>query len=238
MSHVTFRYNEKMPYLFEDLSFKIKAGEYVAFVGKSGCGKSTIMRLLLGFETPERGSIYFGKHDISRIDVRSFRKSTVGVVLQNAKMISGSILDNITLGSPTATEEDAWKAAEIAGIAEDIREMPMGMHTMISEGSGGISGGQRQRLIIARTVCRDRKVLMLDEATSALDNITQKAVAESLSKLKCTRIVVAHRLSTVKHCDRIMVIDHGTIAEEGTYEELIAKNGIFAELVRRQRLDE
>jgi len=237
VNHVFFRYNEKSPYLFEDLSFKIRPGEYVAFVGKTGSGKSTIMRLLLGFETPERGNICFGKHDISRIDMRTFRKSVVGVVLQNAKMISGTILDNITFGSPKATEEDAWKAAEIAGIAEDIREMPMGMYTVISEGSGSISGGQRQRIIIARTVCSERKVLMLDEATSALDNITQKAVAESLEKLKCTRIVVAHRLSTVKHCDRIMVIDHGSIAEEGTYDELIAKNGLFAELVRRQRLD-
>jgi NHLM bacteriocin system ABC transporter ATP-binding protein len=237
MNHVFFRYNEKTPYLFEDLSFKINSGEYVAFVGKTGSGKSTIMRLLLGFEIPERGNICFGKHDISRIDIRTFRKSAVGVVLQNAKMINGSILDNITVGSPAATEEDAWRAAEIAGIAEDIREMPMGMYTMISEGSGNISGGQRQRIIIARTVCSERKVLMLDEATSALDNITQKVIAESLAKLKCTRIVVAHRLSTVKHCDRIMVIDHGIIAEEGTYDELIAKNGLFAELVRRQRLD-
>ena len=237
MNHVFFRYDEKSPYLFEDLSFKIQPGEYVAFVGKSGSGKSTIMRLLLGFETPERGNICFGKYDISRIDLRTFRKSAVGVVLQNAKMISGTILDNITIGSPNASEEDAWKAAEIAGIAEDIREMPMGMQTIISEGSGSISGGQRQRIIIARTVCSKRKVLMLDEATSALDNITQKVVAESLAGLKCTRIVVAHRLSTVKHCDRIMVIDHGIIAEEGTYDELIAKNGLFAELVRRQRLD-
>ncbi len=237
MSHVAFRYNEKTPYLFEDLSFRIRQGEYVAFVGKSGCGKSTIMRLLLGFETPERGSVSFGKHDISQIDMRAFRKSAVGVVLQSAGLISGTILDNITIGVPEATEEDAWKAAEIAGIADDIREMPMGMHTMISEGSGGISGGQRQRIIIARAVCSERKVLMLDEATSALDNITQKAVSESLAKLKCTRIVVAHRLSTVKNCDRILVIDKGIIAEEGTYEALIEKNGIFAELVKRQRLE-
>jgi NHLM bacteriocin system ABC transporter ATP-binding protein len=238
MNHVAFRYNEKTPYLFENLSFKIKPGEYVAFVGKSGSGKSTIMRLLLGFEKPERGSIYFGKHDISQIDIRTFRKAAVGVVLQNAKMFSGTILDNIIIGTPGATEEDAWKAAEIAGIADDIHEMPMGMYTIVSEGSGGISGGQRQRIIVARTVCRERRVLMLDEATSALDNITQKVVAESLAKLKCTRIVVAHRLSTVKNCDRIMVVDHGTIAEEGTYSELIAKNGIFAELVKRQRLEE
>lgn len=238
MNHIAFRYDEKTPYLFEDLSFRIKSGEYVAIVGKSGCGKSTIMRLLLGYETPERGSVSFGNHDLSQIDIRSFRKSTVGVVLQSAGLISGTILDNITLASPGSTEEDAWRAAEIAGIAEDIREMPMGMHTVISEGSGGISGGQRQRIIIARAVCSKRKVLLLDEATSALDNITQKAISESLARLKCTRIVVAHRLSTVKNCDRILVLDSGAIAEEGTYDELLAKNGLFAELVRRQRLDD
>ena len=237
MNHVAFRYNDRMPYLFKDLSFKIKSGEYVAFVGKSGCGKSTIMRLLLGFETPERGSVSFGKHDLSQIDVRSFRKTTIGVVLQSAGLISGSILDNIIIGSPKATIDDAWRAAEIAGIAEDIRNMPMGMHTVISEGGGGVSGGQKQRIIIARSVCSKRKVLMLDEATSALDNITQKTVSESLAKLKCTRIVIAHRLSTVKNCDRIMVVDGGTIAEEGTYDELIARNGLFADLVRRQRLE-
>ncbi len=237
MNHVAFRYNDRMPYLFKDLSFKIKSGEYVAFVGKSGCGKSTIMRLLLGFETPERGSVSFGKHDLSQIDVRSFRKTTIGVVLQSAGLISGSILDNIIIGSPKATIDDAWRAAEIAGIAEDIRNMPMGMHTVISEGGGGVSGGQKQRIIIARSVCSKRKVLMLDEATSALDNITQRTVSESLAKLKCTRIVIAHRLSTVKNCDRIMVVDGGTIAEEGTYDELIARNGLFADLVRRQRLE-
>ena len=237
MNHVAFRYNDKTPYLFKDLSFRIKSGEYVAFVGKSGCGKSTIMRLLLGFETPERGSVIFGKHDLSQIDARSFRKTTIGVVLQSAGLISGSIYDNITIGSPKATLDDAWRAAEIAGIAEDIRNMPMGMHTVISEGSGGVSGGQKQRIIIARSVCSKRKVLMLDEATSALDNITQKTVSESLAKLKCTRIVIAHRLSTVKNCDRIMVVDGGIIAEEGTYDELITKNGLFAELVRRQRLE-
>ena len=237
MNHVAFRYNDRMPYLFKDLSFKIKSGEYVAFVGKSGCGKSTIMRLLLGFETPERGSVSFGKHDLSQIDVRSFRKTTIGVVLQSAGLISGSILDNIIIGSPKATIDDAWRAAEIAEIAEDIRNMPMGMHTVISEGGGGVSGGQKQRIIIARSVCSKRKVLMLDEATSALDNITQKTVSESLAKLKCTRIVIAHRLSTVKNCDRIMVVDGGTIAEEGTYDELIARNGLFADLVRRQRLE-
>ena len=157
--------------------------------------------------------------------------------MQNSRLFSADIYSNIILASPSSTVDDAWKAAEMAGIAEDIRKMPMGMNTIISEGSGSISGGQKQRLMIARAVCGERKILILDEATSALDNITQKHVIDALETLKCTRIVVAHRLSTVQHCDRILVIDGGKVAEEGSYEELIAKNGLFAELVSRQQLD-
>ena len=157
--------------------------------------------------------------------------------MQDAKLLKGDIFENITLSNPNATLEDAWEAAEIAGIADDIREMPMGMNTLVTEGGGGVSGGQRQRLIIARAVCSGRKIMILDEATSALDNITQQAVADSLDKLDCTRIAIAHRLSTVQHCDRILVLDKGRICEEGTYEELIEKNGVFAELVKKQRLD-
>ena len=149
----------------------------------------------------------------------------------------GDIASNITISTPGATLDDAWEAAEIAGIADDIRKMPMGMQTFVTEGGGGVSGGQRQRIMIARAVCGKRRVLMLDEATSALDNLTQRHVAESLDSLRCTRIVVAHRLSTIRHCDRILVVDGGRIAEEGTYEELIECGGIFAELVERQRLD-
>ena len=149
----------------------------------------------------------------------------------------GDIASNITISNPMATLDDAWEAAEIAGIADDIRKMPMGMQTFVTEGGGGISGGQRQRLMIARAVCGRKRILMFDEATSALDNVTQRHVAESLDSLKCTRIVIAHRLSTVRHCDRILVVDGGTIAEEGTFEQLIAKRGLFYELVERQRLD-
>ena len=144
---------------------------------------------------------------------------------------------NITVACPGATLDDAWDAAEVAGIANDIRRMPMGMQTLISEGGGSISGGQRQRLLIARAVCGKPKILMLDEATSALDNITQRHVSDALDNLKCTRIVIAHRLSTIRHADRIFVLDDGTIAESGTYDELMAANGTFAELVKRQRLE-
>ena len=237
MNNVSFRYDDDSPWVLENLSLKIRPGEYVAFVGRSGCGKSTIVRLLLGFEKPVIGSIFYspGSYDVTNVDLYSLRRH-IGTVMQDSRLLTGDILGNIILSSPSSTEEDAWRAAELAGIAEDIRKMPMGMHTIISEGSGGISGGQRQRLMIARAICGRRKILILDEATSALDNITQKHVADSLAALKSTRIVVAHRLSTVQDCDRIFVVDCGKIAESGTYEELIQQNGLFAELVSRQQL--
>ena len=236
MSHVTFRYEENTPYVLQDLSLKIRAGEYVAIVGRTGCGKSTIVRLLLGFETPERGAVYYDRHDLSKIDPRSLRKQ-IGVVIQNGQLFHGDLYSNITISAPHLTLDEAWEAAEIAGLAQDIREMPMGMQTIITEGQGGISGGQKQRLMIARAVAPKPSILIFDEATSALDNKTQKQVSEALDGLKCTRIVIAHRLSTIQNCDRILVMDQGAIVEEGKYEELIAKNGYFAELVARQRLD-
>jgi ABC-type bacteriocin/lantibiotic exporter with double-glycine peptidase domain len=236
VSGVSFRYSEDLPYVLNDLSFKVRPGEYVALVGKSGCGKSTILRLLLGFEELERGSIMFGSYDVTKVNLTSLRQQ-IGVVMQDGKLFMGDLASNITIAAPSATLDDAWEAAEIAGIADDIRKMPMGMQTLVTEGAGGISGGQRQRIMIARAVCGKKRILMFDEATSALDNKTQKHVSDALDALKCTRIVVAHRLSTVRHCDRILVIDGGTIAEEGTYDELIERNGVFAELVARQRLD-
>ncbi len=236
LNNVSFRYDENMPLILDDLSLKIRPGQYVAIVGKTGCGKSTLMRLLLGFEHPQKGAIYYDGKDLERIDLRSLRRR-IGVVMQNGKLFQGDIYSNIVISAPWISQEDAWEAAELAGIADDIRKMPMGMNTVISEGSGGISGGQRQRLMIARAIAPKPKVLMLDEATSALDNITQKKVSDALSSLKCTRIVIAHRLSTIKQCDRIIVLDKGKIVEDGKYEELILKNGFFAELVARQRLD-
>lgn len=236
LTNVSFRYNENMPLILDNMSLKIRPGQYVAIVGKTGCGKSTLMRLLLGFEKPQKGAVYYDGRDIERIDLKSLRRR-IGVVMQNGKLFSGDIYSNIVISAPWLTQKDAWEAAEKAGIAEDIRRMPMGMNTIISEGSGGISGGQRQRLMIARAIAPKPKILMFDEATSALDNLTQKKVSESLDSLKCTRIVIAHRLSTIKQCDRILVLDGGQIIEDGTYDELIAKNGSFAELVARQRLD-
>ncbi len=234
-NNVSFRYNESMPNVIDDLSLKIRPGEYLAIVGKTGCGKSTLVRLLLGFETPQSGAVYYDGKDINTLDLKSLRRK-IGVVMQDGKLFSGDVFSNIVISAPWLNLNDAWEAAEMSGIADDIRRMPMGMHTLISEGSGGISGGQRQRLMIARAIAPKPKILIFDEATSALDNITQKKVSESLDSLKCTRIVIAHRLSTIKHCDRIICIDKGHIIEDGTYDELIQKGGFFAELVERQRI--
>lgn len=236
LNNVSFRYSENMPLILDNLTLKIRPGQYVAIVGKTGCGKSTLLRLLLGFEKPQKGAIYYDGKDLDKIDLKSLRRS-IGVVMQNGKLFQGDIYSNIIISAPHLSQKDAWEAAELAGIAEDIRRMPMGMHTVISEGSGGISGGQRQRLMIARAIAPKPKILMFDEATSALDNLTQKKVSESLDSLKCTRIVIAHRLSTIRQCDRILVLDGGKIIEDGTYDQLIAAGGFFAELVDRQRLD-
>ncbi len=236
LSHISFRYTENGPLVVDDLSLKIRAGQYVAIVGATGCGKSTLMRLLLGFETPQKGSVYYDGQDLSALDLRSVRRN-IGTVMQNGRLFYGDIYSNIVISAPHLSMEDAWEAARLAGIEDDIRAMPMGMHTLIYEGTGGISGGQKQRLMIARAIAPKPRILMLDEATSALDNITQKIVSDSLESLHCTRIVIAHRLSTIRQCDRIVVMDGGRIAEDGTYEELLAKNGIFAELVARQRLE-
>ena len=236
LSHVTFRYDPDTPDVLTDLSLKIEAGEYVAVVGRTGCGKSTLVRLMLGFEKPQRGSVLYDGRDLASLDPRSVRRN-MGVVIQNGQLMQGDIFSNITLSAPWLSLEDAWEAAETAGIAQDIRDMPMGMQTVISEGQGGISGGQKQRLLIARAIAPKPRILILDEATSALDNVTQKQVSEALDRLKCTRVVIAHRLSTIRNCDRILVMDKGAIIEDGTYDELIARHGAFAELVARQRLD-
>ena len=236
VSHVSFRYSEQMPYVLRDMNLTIRSGEYVAIVGRTGCGKSTLVRLLLGFEKPETGAIYYDQRDLNDIDPRSLRRH-IGVVIQNGGLFQGDIYSNIAISAPSLTIEEAWEAAEKAGIADDIREMPMGMNTVISEGQGGISGGQKQRLMIARAIAPKPQILIFDEATSALDNKTQKQVSDALDELHCTRIVIAHRLSTIRNCDRILVMDQGAIVEEGRYDELIARNGRFAELVARQRLD-
>ena len=236
LSNVSFHYYDTQPYVINGLNLKVKAGEYVAVVGKTGCGKSTLLRLLLGFETPEKGAIYYDHKDLRSLDLASLRRK-MGVVTQEGSLFYGDIFSNITVSTPQLTMDEAWEAAEKAGIADDIRAMPMGMQTFISEGQGGISGGQKQRIMIARAIATKPKILLFDEATSALDNKTQKQVADALAGLDCTRIVIAHRLSTVKDCDRILVMEDGKIIEEGDYNTLLAKGGLFAGLVARQRID-
>ena len=236
LNHVSFRYDKDAPYVLNDLSFRVEPGEYVAVVGRTGCGKSTLVRMLLGFEKPEKGAVCYDGRDLEGLDLPSLRKK-IGTVMQDAGLFQGDIYSNIVITAPTLTLDEAWEAAEKAGIADDIRDMPMGMRTLVSEGEGGLSGGQRQRLMIARAIAPKPKLLIFDEATSALDNKTQRQVSEALDEMGCTRIVIAHRLSTIRHCSRILVLDGGRIVEDGSYDELIGRGGVFAQLVERQRMD-
>lgn len=233
IDHVTFAYDKAEEPVIRNLSLNIKQGEYIGIVGQSGCGKSTLLKLLLGFEKPQKGIIYYDGHDIEGIDKRELRKK-LGVVLQDGGLINGSIYENITITCPGASIEDVKNAVKIAGLEKDIALMPMGLHTVLTDGDGGISGGQKQRVLIARAIVGNPKVLYFDEATSALDNITQAQVSESLDSLDNTRIVIAHRLSTIINCDRILVMDKGVIVESGTYKELMALKGKFYDLARRQ----
>lgn len=232
VSHVFFRYRQDLPLVLNDLSLKVRAGEFVALVGASGCGKSTLVRLLLGFEQPESGAIHFDGQDLAGLDLPAVRRQ-IGVVLQNGKLQTGDIFQNI-IGALPLTIDNAWEAARQAGLDKDIQDMPMGMYTVLSEGGGGLSGGQRQRLMIARAIVAKPRMLLFDEATSALDNQTQAIVSRSLEALKATRIVIAHRLSTIVNADRIYVLEGGSVAEEGTYQVLLQKDGLFSKLAKRQ----
>lgn len=232
VSHASFRYDDDGPLVLDDVSIHVRAGEFVALVGPSGSGKSTLLRLLLGFEQPELGAIYFDSQDLAGLDVREVRRQ-IGTVMQNGKLMTGSLLQNI-IGSSLLTIDDAWEAARMAGIEEDIREMPMGMYTLVSEEGGTFSGGQRQRLMIARALVKRPRLIFFDEATSSLDNAAQGVVTESLDALHATRVVIAHRLSTIVHADRIYVLQNGQVVQTGTYDELMQQPGLFADLARRQ----
>lgn len=219
--------------MLQDLSLHIAPGEYVAVVGPSGCGKSTLLKLLLGFEFPQSGRVCYDGRDISRLDKQSLRRR-LGVVLQDGRLISGSIRDNITVASPGTSQEALRQIIADVGLEKDIDEMPMGLDTLLTEGGDTISGGQMQRILLARALCGDPSVLLLDEATSALDNMTQQLVCRSLQRRGVTRLVIAHRLSTVKDCDRILVLDQGRLVEEGNYDTLMRKNGLFRQMAERQ----
>ena len=229
---ISFRYEEEQPLVLKDVSFKIEPGEMVAFVGPSGSGKSTVLRLLLGFEEAEVGSVYYDGQAFDSLNKDLVRRQ-IGVVLQNGALMSGNIYQNI-VGNSELSLKDAESAANLAGLEEDIEQMPMGMHTMVSDGASTFSGGQRQRLMIARAIVHKPRILYMDEATSALDNRTQNIVSESLDKLQATRIIIAHRLSTIINADRIFVMDKGQIVETGTYKELMNKDGLFSQLAKRQ----
>ena len=232
VEHITFRYDSEGAPTLQDVTIRAEPGEFVALVGPSGSGKSTVLRLLLGFETPEMGAVLYDDHDLAEVDVQAVRRQ-LGVVLQSGGLMQGDLFTNI-VGSGGATHDDAWEAARMAGFDRDIKTMPMGMHTVVSEGGTTLSGGQRQRLMIARAIVGKPRILFFDEATSALDNHTQATVSRSLEALEATRIVVAHRLSTIQNADRIYVLDKGRVVQDGTYDELLAVPGLFADLAARQ----
>jgi NHLM bacteriocin system ABC transporter ATP-binding protein len=234
LGQVTFRYSPEGPPILDKLTMQVGPGEYVALVGPSGSGKSTIFRLLLGFEKPDSGTIFFDGKAIDALDMAAVRRQ-FGVVVQNGKLATGSLYENICAGA-TLPLERAWEAARLAGLDRDIEAMPMGMHTVISEGTNTLSGGQCQRLMIARALVHHPRILLFDEATSALDNRTQAIVSASLAKLNVTRIVIAQRLSTVRDADRIVVLSGGKIVQSGTFTELAAAPGLFAEFAKRQLL--
>ena len=233
-ANVRFRYGSQATHAVEDVSFRIAPGEYVAFVGPSGCGKSTLFRLLLGFEQPASGAVFLDGRDLSGLDRIAIRRY-MGVVPQNGQLVAGNVYENIAGMSPLG-EEGAWAAARAAALDEDIRAMPMGMQTVVASQGSALSTGQKQRLLIARALARRPRILLLDEATSALDNRAQASVQASLRKLRATRVVIAHRLSSIRDVDRIYVMDRGRIVESGRYDDLMRRAGVFAALSRRQIL--
>ncbi|HLL81906.1 MAG TPA: ATP-binding cassette domain-containing protein, partial [Longimicrobium sp.] len=234
LSHVSFRYGSDGPPVLNDVSLRVAPGEFVALVGPSGSGKSTCLRLLLGFERPDAGVVRFDGCDLATLDLHSVRRQ-LGVALQDGQPLVGTVFSTIAGGRHVSLDE-VWRAARMVGLEEEIRDLPMGMYTFINDSGTNFSGGQRQRMLIARAiVCRPR-IVLLDEATSALDNRTQETVIRSLEQLRATRLVIAHRLSTIMNADRIYVLDAGRVVESGTYGELASRNGVFTRMIERQTL--
>ena len=231
VSSVVFGYDPKN-LILRNVDFSVEPGQFVAIVGPSGSGKSTLLRLLLGFEKPHSGAIYYDGLSLGSLDIGSVRRQ-FGVVLQNGQLMQGTLFSNI-VGASRATLEDAWQAVRLAGAENDVKAMPMQLQTVIPHGGSTLSGGQKQRIMIARALVGRPKILFFDEATSALDNRTQQEVQQSLDSLASTRVVIAHRLSTVRNADRIIVLKDGAVVESGTYDELMAKDGFFTDLAKRQ----
>ena len=232
VSHLTFRYRADGPVILDDVTLEAAPGQMIALAGPSGAGKSTLLRVLLGFDLPDSSSVYYDGHDLAGIDITAVRRQ-IGVVLQSSRLTAGDVFSNI-VGTGSYTLEDAWEAARMAGMEDELKAMPMGMHTVVSEGGGTLSGGQRQRLLIARALVSRPRILFFDEATSALDNRTQQIVAESVDRLHATRVVIAHRLSTIRNADKIYVLDEGRVVQAGSFADLMSEPGIFAELAARQ----
>ena len=232
LDRVSYRYAGDLPLVLDSVSIAANAGEHLAIVGPSGSGKSTLVRLLLGFATPENGEIRYDGKPLNGLRLDSVRRQ-IGTVLQTNTLFTGSLMEAIAGGSVIA-EEEAWHAAELAGLADEIRAMPMGLQTMVPEGGGTLSGGQRQRVAIARALIRKPRILIFDEATSALDNRTQAIVTGSLEAMAITRIVIAHRFSTIRHADRIVVLDQGQVREQGSCETLLQNQGLFFRMMERQ----
>lgn len=236
VNHLDFAYEEDENLVLSDISFEIEPGEFVGIVGSSGCGKSTLLKCLLGFENPTKGNIFYDSKDIVSLDKIELRRQ-MGVVLQDGQMVVGNIYTNVTLAAPEMDPSDALELLKEVDFYEDVNKMPMGIFTSISEGGGTVSGGQQQRILLARALANNPAILYLDEATSALDNVTQAQVCENLKDRNITRVMIAHRLSTVRGCDRIFVMDRGKIVETGNFDELMNKKGLFYELAKRQQVE-
>ena len=231
---LSFRYDSESPFVLDQISLSISHGEFIGITGPSGSGKSTLVRLLLGFEVPTQGSIYYDGKDLACLDVRRLRKQ-MGIVFQNEGILAGTIYDNLVCGG-VCDKKEMEQALLCSGFAEDLKELPMGLRTLLPMGGETLSGGQRQRLLLARALLTSPHLLLFDEATSALDNRTQEAIRSNIDALECTRVVIAHRLSTLRKTDRIYVLDRGKIAQEGTFTELSQQKGLFANLFQRQQM--